>query len=402
MAWKDLFKQKSEFVVTEADRDWVEESYENLIRAYGYPRKSAVIEISRTYFVKCFTEDNFSPENMLSDLCKLLNLNPEQFKVVTVKDIRDSDLDYSSEGRMFEAELVLGKKNHIIHVAQEYVERPKRLVYLLAKQLIVFILIERFSNYNPQDDESLLAYIGAIWFGFGNLFANNLVDVGFERDGYKNHSWTNYSIMPIPVFGYALAYMDRLVDNIGYELKGEVGVAYEQAMFFLKDKVIKLYDSKELESDTLSAKSYDEYEAKEYEEALVLAQKALFLTQDQFKKSDLNVSIGYYHLMLERYEKAIPYFEKAIELNEYNAYAYDNSGYCYIQLGELEKGKNFVDKAIATEGNDDGYSFRNLAVYFWKIGDRRKAEEYFTMAMEWDGLEVDLLDELYEEFKKEV
>lgn len=400
MAWRDLFKRKKDFVVTEADRSWVEECYENLIKAFGYPLVPLEVDISEKYFPQCFATDSFSPENILLDLCRLLALDATQFSIVTVSDIRDSDLDYSTEGRMFEAELVLGNSNHVIHLAQSIVKRPKRLVYLLAKELCVYILTRDFSNYNREEDESLFAYIVAIWFGIGTIFANNLVDVGFERDGLKERDWFNYSVMPPPVFGYALAYMDKLTSKANYTLSGEVEKYYKLATDFLKDKTVALFDANELESNTLFAKSADAFDAKNFNDALVLAQKALFMTQDIFKKSDLNVSVGYAHLMLERYDVAIPYFEKAIELNEYNAYAYDNMGFCYINLGELEKGKSLIEKAMETKGNDNGYSFRNLGFYYWKKGDLKGADEYFNKAKN-ENIEVDLLDEIIKEFERQ-
>ena len=399
MAWKDLFKRKSEFVVTEADRLWVEESFGNLIKPFGYPNEPKDVDVSKAYFINCFDEDSFSPENMLEDLGVLLGVDTDQYSITLVKDIRDSDLDYSTEGRMFEATLVIGETNHIIHLANSVVGRPKRMIYLIAKELIAHMLMEVFVNFD--EDEYLFTYIAAIWFGFGTIFAENLIDVGFERDGLQEQKWYNYSLMPPPVFGYALAYIDKLVDGPGYNLSGEVGDGYNQATVYLEGKEVSLYNADELKANRLSAQSYEAYEVKEFEESIVLSQSALLLTQDDFRKADLLLNIGYNHQMLERYEIAISYFEKVLELNENYAYAYDNSGFCYINLGQLDKGKSLVEKAMETGGNDDGYSFRNLALYYWKIGDRQKAEEYFTMAKEWGGLKVDLLDELYDEFKSE-
>jgi Tfp pilus assembly protein PilF len=61
---------------------------------------------------------------------------------------------------------------------------------------------------------------------------------------------------------------------------------------------------------------------------------------------------------------------------------------------DIERGKEYIDKAIQTENNDNAYSYRNLALYFQKKGDFESAENKFHKAFDLNT-PVDLLDFYY-------
>ncbi len=398
MSWKDIFSPKNIFEVTQDDQAWVEECFENLMNAFGYPTIPADIQWSEKYFPSSYNTLITEPELVLDDLCSLLDQDKKRFEIVLIEDLRDSGLDYAYEGNIFEAEVVIGKDRHIIHLANSVISNPNRLLYILAKELIVFTLQDRFANYDKKEDESLLAYIAAIWFGFGTVFGNNLVYHGFETSLESTTSWVNHAVMPPQVFGYALAYMEKLVFQSMYSFKGDVGRYYKSAVRYLEQKDVRLVNKQEHDALEFAHLSYDASEEHDWERARELALKALFQTQDIYLQSDLNNCIGYSWLMNRDYDKAIGYFERALELNIGNAFALDNMGFSYLQLGDLELGRSFIEKAISTSGNDEGYSYRNLALYYWKKGDLVTAGSHFQKAIKHKGMKVDLLDELYQKF----
>jgi tetratricopeptide (TPR) repeat protein len=65
----------------------------------------------------------------------------------------------------------------------------------------------------------------------------------------------------------------------------------------------------------------------ETDDAIACYQKALFLSSDKFLQADANNGIGYAYLRRREYNKSIPFFQKAFELNSSYGYAYDNLGF---------------------------------------------------------------------------
>lgn len=98
-------------------------------------------------------------------------------------------------------------------------------------------------------------------------------------------------------------------------------------------------------------------------------------------KADAYNNLGYYSIRIKNYEQSVSYFKNSIQIIPDYGYAYDNLGYALIQLGELEDGKEWLDKAMETENNDVAYTYRNLALYYQAKGDINKAEEYFKKSL---------------------
>ncbi len=61
------------------------------------------------------------------------------------------------------------------------------------------------------------------------------------------------------------------------------------------------------------------------------------------------VELGYRHLQLKDYEKALKYYYKALEKNPNNPYAIYNIGYIYQMQGEREKAVEMYEKLIAMD-----------------------------------------------------
>jgi tetratricopeptide (TPR) repeat protein len=394
---------KSKLAISKDDQTWVEESYENIIQAFGYPVTGIKIqEIDSVLLPKCFQFNAFTVENITEDLCAHFKIEFSLFSFQILDDIRDSGLEFLSEGKEFETEILISEDKYVLCIAKAELDRKERLVYLVAKELLCFLLTKSFADYNKKDDDGLFAYIVAICFGFGPLFSEHLIDIGTEYTNDRKITWTNYSDMPPEIFGYALAYYVKLVDDatpwaesLPKEVREQFVLAEE---YFLKSK-ISLYNKRELDASNFLEESITAFNNGDWDVSKKLAEKGLFLTKDPYRKADFNNSIGYVHQMRKDYNLAIPFYDRSLAYNPHYAYAFDNKGFCFIQLGELEQGRYCVEQAIKTQGNDDGYSFRNLALYYWKKGEQNEAERYFQKAFEYKARKVDLLTELYEEFK---
>jgi tetratricopeptide (TPR) repeat protein len=77
--------------------------------------------------------------------------------------------------------------------------------------------------------------------------------------------------------------------------------------------------------------------------------------------------------MLEEWEKAVPYYEIAVNNQTDFLASYEQLADCYRYLGEHEKAKNLLDNCLATKG-DLAPFHRSLAFYYADLGDYGKAQ----------------------------
>jgi tetratricopeptide (TPR) repeat protein len=115
-------------------------------------------------------------------------------------------------------------------------------------------------------------------------------------------------------------------------------------------------------------------------------------------KADVYNNLGYYNIRLKNYEESVSYFKSSIKIIPDYGYANDNLGYALIQLGKLEEGKEFLEKALKTENNDIAYNYRNYALYYQAKGELNKTEYYFKKSFEFITDPVDLLEYHYADF----
>ena len=96
--------QNDTFRITEPDRLWVKDNFRWLIKVLGYPyRESEQILLSENYFPKTFKGDKVLIENIIKDLCALLQIQEEKMSFEVVSDIRDSyGMPSEIEGKPFE------------------------------------------------------------------------------------------------------------------------------------------------------------------------------------------------------------------------------------------------------------------------------------------------------------
>jgi tetratricopeptide (TPR) repeat protein len=244
--------------------------------------------------------------------------------------------------------------------------------------------------------------LAGIYFGFGVLLSQNLKDTGRIDDGFWETKWNYISEMPNEIMAFALATNSKLIeqdspkwmDNLPNDLKRQ----FESAIEYLNKNPSELYDKKEFEANELFKTAYDQYLENQFEKAIKNLQKALFLTNDDVMKADVYNNLGYYNIRLKNYEQSVTYFKSSINIIPDYGYANDNLGYALIQLGKLEEGKDFLEKALKTINNDIAYTYRNYALYYQAKGELKKAEEYFKKSFDSINDSVDLLEYHYADF----
>ena len=93
--------------------------------------------------------------------------------------------------------------------------------------------------------------------------------------------------------------------------------------------------------------------------------------------AELNYKLGNKHIENGEFDKAIPYFNKAIELNPRHAEAYRHRAYSFSQKGEYDKAIEDLGKAI--ELNPDcAEEYGNRGIVYFQKGEYEKAFADFT------------------------
>jgi Tfp pilus assembly protein PilF len=397
-------KENDKFLITEPDKIWVEESFKWLIKAYGYPyRGCEQILLTNIYFQKTFKEKIILIENIIADLCSLLQIKEDKISFKILSDIRDTnEIPFEIEGTPFETELELEGGKFKIFIANSIQNHPKRIIYNLVYEFIKIKLIDNKIQYDSSDDKDLFIFIAGIYFGFGVLLSQNLRDIGRFDDGIWETKWYYISEMPNEVMAYGLATYAKLIEQNKPKWKeylpSDLKRQFIKAMKYLDKNPNNLYNKYELEANELFDSAYKQYLKNEFKDAIVTLKKILTLTTNEIMKADVYNNLGYYNLRLKNYEQSIKYFKNSIQVLPNYGYANDNLGYALIQLGKLEEGKKWLDKAILIDSNDIAYTYRNLALYHLAKGDLNSADKFFKKSFATVSDSVDLLEYHYADF----
>ena len=132
-------RKKSKFQITEADRTWVEDNFIWLIQSYGRPgKKNKQVLIGEKFFPNSYSTDNLKIENLIEDLCILLDIAPSKIQFELHKDLRDIyGMPYEAEGHQFEADTeIIDSNNYKLHIANSMKTKPNRLLFSLIYEFI--------------------------------------------------------------------------------------------------------------------------------------------------------------------------------------------------------------------------------------------------------------------------
>ncbi|WP_375561462.1 tetratricopeptide repeat protein [Bernardetia sp. OM2101] len=376
-------------VITQTDKEWVEMSFKAFIETYGLPKKeNAQVLFDKNFFPKSFSAEKLTVPNLIEDLSTLLELDANKIDFVLEKDISDAyGIPYSAEN-INSSETMITEDGYVICIPNELTKRPNGLLLSLIKEFIRIRLIEDNSGIEQQDDlfSELFIYLTGIYFGFGVIFCQSIISGGYSTDGMWETKWSYVSPMPKEVMTYSLALYCGLVEEENFEWKETVHptikLQFEKAMQFLEKYPSSLLNPAELKAMRLIEKSYQEYDKNKFDFSISLAKEALTLTNSSVVQTAILNSIGYSQIRNGDLEESIINFEKALELEPNFGIANDNLAYVYVKLGQLEKSKQYLEAAIATENNDLGHHNMNVALYYTAKGKSEKAEEYFKLAFE--------------------
>lgn len=400
---------KNTFWISDADKEWVNDCFSWLIRVYGYPdRTYKTILFTKEFFPLTFSNQQIDTGSLIADLGNLLDIPGNKFTYELVEDVRDTQgVPYEIYGVPFECEMEITEKAddnyYHLSLAKTLIKHPGRLLLNLIIETVKAKQLENRISFENVEEIDLLMFHVAIYFGYGVLLYENLVEQGKSSDGlFWESKWNFISSMPIPVMAYALAlYYDLKEENDPVwrnDLKPDLKIEFESATDYIQRSGNPLFNKQELIIRDLMREADTYYLQNDFHSALSTYQKILFLEPKDYLKADLYVNIGYNYLRLGEYEKSIPHFQKALEINPGDGYANDNIGFAFIMSGDLESGRFYLNAAMQTDSNDAAYSYRNFALYHLKRKEYEIAEQNFQKAFDSIQIPVDLLEYFYAQF----
>jgi tetratricopeptide (TPR) repeat protein len=152
-----------------------------------------------------------------------------------------------------------------------------------------------------------------------------------------------------------------------YEAKGE----YEKAIF----NYSKCLDIDKNNTDALFLRALlksslnDRYGAiNDYDKIIELEKSA---TSTYYKMSTVYNNKAYSLIELKKFNEALPFVTKALEMDKTENYIWDTRGELYYNIGEYEKSINDMNEAIKIQKNGNSYYYRGLS--YLKIGNKSKA-----------------------------
>lgn len=404
--------KKNNYWISDDDKNWVQECFRWLIQIYGYPgSKTHTILFTREFFPQTFSHNEVNIEALIFDFCDLFKVDKKRISVTIAGDIRDTiDTPLEIEGGTNDCELLVKRSGEMFHyefmISKSLLKHTGQLLLLLDHSFIKISLTENKIEYETGSEDDLFIFLAGIFSGHGVMLYRNLVETGRSFDGIWEKKWRYAAIMPVPVMAYALALYSHLTENYRPQWKTNLSVdlakEFENAIEYIKKDSNPLFNKQELEATRLLLDAEDKSDKNDFDGAIVTLQKILFMTMDESLKVTVNNNIGYSYLRKQEYQKSIPYFQKALEINPGDGYTNDNLGFAFIMIGDLESGKFYLNTALNTTNNDAGYSFRNFALYHQKRKDYKQAQEYFQKAFDNIVIPIDLLEYFYARFLFEI
>jgi tetratricopeptide (TPR) repeat protein len=149
----------------------------------------------------------------------------------------------------------------------------------------------------------------------------------------------------------------------------------------------------EIEALREHAKGTESLLSKRYDEAISYFKKAIELNQ-KFTEAYYNLGIAYEEL--GRYKDSMGVLKEAVQLDPTHANAYYALGYAYYQLKDYGDAVEALKQSIALKP-DNAFAHRRLGSAYLKMGNRKAAIEHYEILK---TLNSTLAGELYREIAK--
>lgn len=390
------------FSIEKKEQDWVEEALLYLIEVVGLPDKdSKWVLLDTDFFPKTILETEAKMEDVLQELCPLLELDAVSIQYAFYDELEKKEVDDSSDeiSREFEIDTQFFASGPKIYLRRKLLKTPKKLIFLLLYELLQIRLVQNSSAYKPQKNMGPFMSLAGIFLGFGILVSRNLFSAGDWNAQFWESKWFKPATMTDDAMAYSLALYTRMRKERQPEWKvllpDSLRALFDKALRSVKKVPIPFEQSLKFKIAKNLRQASFLYKQKDYAGASLCLEELTENHPDEPIPERVFNNQGYYQTLAGEFKKSIKSFKKALELQPEGKYIHDNLGYAHIQLGQLKKGREYIMHSLKEMKNDIAYSFRNLAVYHHAKGELKKAEEFFDLSYENITRKVDLLDYHY-------
>lgn len=153
-----------------------------------------------------------------------------------------------------------------------------------------------------------------------------------------------------------------------------------KSVFFTIVFVLGAYLGFAQDAADLINKANEALTAKEYAKAFELYDQAMKNLGDVQVDAAINFNIGFAALQADKFEAALPYFDKAIAANANVAKAYEYKGNAYVKMDKFAEAIDAYKKAVDAGAEDKGSLYYNGGIAAYKAQKFDQAVDLFGQA----------------------
>lgn len=389
-----LFKRKQPLQpsVTPEDKQWIEESFDWLIRSFSFAKaKELPFILPQPQAASSGNSTEIATDQLqiiLEDLCKRWEIDPATVALEIFKDRPPKkwysffvpEKDYSGPAGTYHHTFEGTQKTFHINIGQSYLKYHDLTTAILTHELAHVKLIggDYISRNAPHMEP--LTDLTCMYFGYGILLANTCITT---RD---HHVHLGY--LPNTIISYTNALLCYITEydpaKVIAHLNGNTRKLFQQDYnylittndtFLTKEHIQKC--EQQFHDHTIIYKAWKD---KNFD--YIIETVNSLLSKDANNDFLLNI-VGYAYIETKQYRAAIDAFNKAIDKSSQWDHPYNNRGYCLLLLGEVDIAYPDLQRAMELNDNNS-YTWRHLGIYSMLKNDLPKALECFEQAEKID------------------
>jgi len=244
-------------------------------------------------------------------------------------------------------------------------EKAKGNAYYISERFFNIWFLMRMSTRRHKQSVNLLTKFLESFYG------NDLEGVA------NNHLCKDYQSENDFMQAIALRNSKRINKKLRNEIENKILSSCNSDVIendYLRDEIDNIKDKK---IQSLFEKGNTYYYKGNYDKAIEYYEKAIELKSDD----EVYYNMGYVYCNKGNYDKAIECYEKAIELKPDKNEAYNNMGNAYYNKGNYDKAIECYEKAIELKPDKDK-AYYNMGNAYYNKGNYDKAIECYEKAIE--------------------